>query len=112
MIIRNLIITPQLSMFKLRKMNVLFQVSEVKGPGDRLSVKQILWLDYLVNFGIKAETCYVRGECFSVYEDITQQNIAVKDLLLISFQCLIKYIFYFLCLSLFFKLIKFVSNLY
>ena len=35
---------------------------EVKGPGDRLSTKQILWLEYLINIGADAEVCYVKGE--------------------------------------------------
>jgi len=35
---------------------------EVKGPGDRLSTKQILWLDYLTRLGVDAEVCYVKGQ--------------------------------------------------
>ncbi|ELT97530.1 hypothetical protein CAPTEDRAFT_224412 [Capitella teleta] len=38
-----------------------FKVVEVKGPGDRLSTKQILWLDYLIHFGVQAEVCHVRA---------------------------------------------------
>ena len=34
---------------------------EVKGPGDRLSTKQILWLDYLLQLGVSAEVCHVQG---------------------------------------------------
>jgi len=37
------------------------QIVEVKGPGDRLSTKQILWLDYLTLLGVDAEVCYVKG---------------------------------------------------
>jgi len=37
------------------------QIVEVKGPGDRLSTKQILWLDYLTRLGVDAEVCYVKG---------------------------------------------------
>ena len=33
----------------------------MKGPGDRLSHKQILWLDYLLGLGVDAEVCYVKG---------------------------------------------------
>lgn len=34
---------------------------EVKGPGDQLSSKQILWLDYLLSLGADAEVCYVEA---------------------------------------------------
>jgi Fanconi-associated nuclease 1 len=34
--------------------------AEVKGPGDSLSSKQSLWLDYLVFIGAKAEVCRVK----------------------------------------------------
>lgn len=40
----------------------LLQISEVKGPGDRLSHKQMLWLDYLVKLGVDAEVCHVKGK--------------------------------------------------
>ena len=33
---------------------------EVKGPGDSLSGKQILWLDYFKSCGLDAEVCYVK----------------------------------------------------
>ncbi|XP_013413515.1 fanconi-associated nuclease 1 [Lingula anatina] len=36
-----------------------FKIVEVKGPNDRLSVKQILWLDYLLRLGVEAEVCHV-----------------------------------------------------
>lgn len=39
-----------------------FQICEVKGPGDRLSHKQILWIDYLLGLGVDAEVCHVKGE--------------------------------------------------
>lgn len=42
------------------KEKVLF--AEVKGPGDTLSAKQQLWLDFLVENGIPAEVCHVKGE--------------------------------------------------
>lgn len=38
------------------------QICEVKGPNDRLSHKQILWIDYLVSIGVDAEACYVKGQ--------------------------------------------------
>lgn len=34
---------------------------EVKGPGDRLSYKQMVWLDFLIRNGIDSEVCHVRG---------------------------------------------------
>ena len=46
------------------KRNFIFQLSrivEVKGPNDRLSTKQVLWLDYLLEFGAQAEVCHVEG---------------------------------------------------
>lgn len=38
-----------------------FVIVEVKGPNDRLSTKQILWLDFLTSIGVQAEVCYVQG---------------------------------------------------
>ncbi|XP_071533809.1 uncharacterized protein [Panulirus ornatus] len=35
------------------------RIVEVKGPRDRLSTKQILWLDYLLTCGATAEVCHV-----------------------------------------------------
>ncbi|XP_062521546.1 fanconi-associated nuclease 1-like isoform X2 [Corticium candelabrum] len=34
---------------------------EVKGPGDRLSPKQVLWLDFLTGLGVDAEVCKVKA---------------------------------------------------
>ena len=34
---------------------------EVKGPGDRLSQKQILWMDFFLSQGVDAEVCHVTG---------------------------------------------------
>ena len=34
----------------------------MKGPGDRLSAKQVLWLDFLTAAGADAEVCKVRGK--------------------------------------------------
>ena len=34
---------------------------EVKGPGDSLSGKQILWIDYFKSCGLDAEVCYVKA---------------------------------------------------
>ena len=39
------------------------RIVEVKGPNDTLSVKQEVWLDYLVSCGAVAEVCHVEGEC-------------------------------------------------
>ncbi|XP_071115820.1 fanconi-associated nuclease 1-like [Haliotis cracherodii] len=41
-----------------------FKICEVKGPGDRLSHKQMLWLDALLKLGVDAEVCYVKGKGF------------------------------------------------
>ena len=35
---------------------------EVKGPGDRLSFKQIVWLDFFIQNSIECEVCYVKGQ--------------------------------------------------
>jgi hypothetical protein len=35
---------------------------EVKGPGDRLSVAQCMWLNYLVECNANAEVCHVESE--------------------------------------------------
>uniref|UniRef100_A0A0K0DH29 Fanconi-associated nuclease n=1 Tax=Angiostrongylus cantonensis TaxID=6313 RepID=A0A0K0DH29_ANGCA len=37
-------------------------VVEVKGPGDRLSTKQRLWLDFFTRQNIRAEVCHVIGQ--------------------------------------------------
>ncbi|XP_018021778.1 fanconi-associated nuclease 1-like [Hyalella azteca] len=37
------------------------RIVEVKGPNDRLSTKQILWLDYLLQAGAVAEVCHVNA---------------------------------------------------
>lgn len=38
-----------------------YKIVEVKGPGDRLSSKQILWLDYLMKLGVDCEVCLVKA---------------------------------------------------
>lgn len=35
---------------------------EVKGPGDRLSHKQIMWMDFFLKNSIDVEVCYVKGQ--------------------------------------------------
>ena len=42
-------------------MTITFQISEVKGPNDKLSTNQILWLDFLAGIGIDAEVCHVEA---------------------------------------------------
>nr|KAG5688741.1 hypothetical protein BaRGS_002065 [Batillaria attramentaria] len=37
------------------------KICEVKGPGDRLSHKQMLWLDHLLKLGVDAEVCHVKA---------------------------------------------------
>lgn len=39
----------------------VFKICEVKGPGDKLSHKQIMWLDYLLKLGVDAEVCHVKA---------------------------------------------------
>jgi len=34
-------------------------IVEVKGPGDSLSPKQMLWIDYLVEIGANVVVCHV-----------------------------------------------------
>ncbi|XP_071794297.1 fanconi-associated nuclease 1-like [Asterias amurensis] len=36
-----------------------FKLVEVKGPGDRLAQKQILWIDFFLSLGVEAEVCHV-----------------------------------------------------
>lgn len=38
------------------------QFVEVKGPGDRLSHKQVVWLSRLAGWGCAVEVCRVKGE--------------------------------------------------
>lgn len=38
-----------------------FKLVEVKGPGDRLSQKQILWLDFFIRHGVEAEVCHIEA---------------------------------------------------
>jgi len=37
-----------------------FKFVEVKGPGDTLSSKQKIWIDFLLSIGAKAEVCLVK----------------------------------------------------
>lgn len=39
---------------------------EVKGPGDQLSTKQTLWINYLSSIGIDSEVCRVQPKLGSV----------------------------------------------
>ncbi|KAI0225959.1 Fanconi-associated nuclease 1 [Lamellibrachia satsuma] len=50
---------PDLVVWNTRTKKV--KLVEVKGPGDRLSTKQILWLDYLHRLPVDAEVCHVQG---------------------------------------------------
>lgn len=36
-----------------------YMIAEVKGPGDKLSTKQQIWLDVLQSLGANVEVCYV-----------------------------------------------------
>ena len=37
------------------------QIVEVKGPNDRLSNKQVLWIEFLTGHGVSAVACYVEA---------------------------------------------------
>ncbi|KAF6037550.1 FAN1 [Bugula neritina] len=37
-----------------------YKIVEVKGPHDKLSSKQILWLDYFMKINADAEVCHVQ----------------------------------------------------
>ena len=50
---------PDLTMWDTINNRVAFV--EVKGPNDRLSNKQILWLDYLNSLGLKAVVCHIEA---------------------------------------------------
>lgn len=51
---------PDLVVWSVRENKVKFV--EVKGPGDRLSYKQMVWLDFFIRNGIECEVCHVRGK--------------------------------------------------
>ena len=38
-----------------------FKFVEVKGPGDHLSYKQMIWLDFMIRNSIECEVCHVKG---------------------------------------------------
>jgi Fanconi-associated nuclease 1 len=48
--------------FKPNVRYTITQMVEVKGPGDRLSTKQLLWLDYFLGLNVSAEVCHVQGQ--------------------------------------------------
>ncbi|KAL4232527.1 Fanconi-associated nuclease 1 [Mactra antiquata] len=50
---------PDLTLWKSETKQL--KICEVKGPNDRLSYKQILWIDYLLKLGVDAEVCYVKA---------------------------------------------------
>lgn len=45
-----------------------YKIVEVKGPGDSLSTKQKLWLDYLSRLGLNTEVCYCEVITFLCYK--------------------------------------------
>ena len=51
---------PDLIMWDVRKRKAL--LVEVKGPGDHLSSKQIMWLEYFARSGIDCEVAYVKAK--------------------------------------------------
>ncbi len=60
---------PDLVMWSTNKVAVI----EVKGPGDRLSSKQRLWLDTFTKLGIDAHVCRVKGK-FYLFITVTILN--------------------------------------
>lgn len=50
------------------------KIVEVKGPGDSLSTKQKLWLQYLQRLGIRAEVCIVKGNSLKYSSTNTQKH--------------------------------------
>ena len=50
---------PDLTMWDTINNRIAFV--EVKGPNDRLSNKQILWLDYLNSLGLKGVVCHIEA---------------------------------------------------
>ncbi|XP_052808472.1 fanconi-associated nuclease 1-like [Mya arenaria] len=50
---------PDLTLWNTEKKAL--KICEVKGPNDRLSYKQILWIDFLLKLGVDAEACYVKA---------------------------------------------------
>ena len=43
----------------------------MKGPGDKLSTKQQIWLEVLDSLGANVEVCYVTGKSRAVLTIIT-----------------------------------------
>ena len=48
---------PDLTLWNPQSKSV--RMIEVKGPGDKLSTKQILWIQFLNNIGIPTQVCHV-----------------------------------------------------
>ncbi|XP_060082746.1 fanconi-associated nuclease 1-like [Ylistrum balloti] len=59
--------------------NKTVKICEVKGPGDRLSHKQILWLSYLITLGVDAEVCYVKAVSTKMlkHSSMTKETLSV-----------------------------------
>ncbi len=53
-------------------MHVHTQFVEVKGPGDRLSTKQVVWLSRLAGWGCSVEVCHVKG--ISTFNPLPHNN--------------------------------------
>ena len=51
---------PDLLLWNLEKK--IIKAVEVKGPGDQLSSKQSLWLNFMNKCGLDAEVCYVKPQ--------------------------------------------------
>lgn len=50
---------PDLILWSTQTNSVIFV--EVKGPGDKLSHKQLIWLDFFITSSIRCEVCYVKS---------------------------------------------------
>lgn len=53
-------------------------IVEVKGPGDRLSNKQVLWIDYLNKLGVTAVTCHVEAISGKFLPKVTKRSSPIK----------------------------------
>ena len=55
----------------------------MKGPNDKLSTKQQIWLDVLVRLGAEAEVLYVKGSCLFV----EFRRSCMLSITILSFSC-------------------------
>merc|ERR1712110_87698 len=48
---------------------------EVKGPGDKLSTKQILWIEFLNSVGIQTQVCHVLSQGSKFLSDHKSETV-------------------------------------